>query len=102
MTHSLNYEECDIMHAIYQKNTLNRWVATPKLIREWLNYFYHRLEEISMICSDGVIKFKSYIDDTTTKEGKMYYLLYYIIYLYAVINNINNNYVKNKTNKQTN
>lgn len=68
MTHSLNYEECDIMHAIYQKNTLNRWVATPKLIREWLNYFYHRLEEISMICSDGVIKFKSYIDDTTTKE----------------------------------
>lgn len=74
MKHLLNYEECDIMHAIYQKNTLNRWVATPKLIREWLNHFYHRLEEISMICVNGIIKFKSYIDDISTQEGIIYYL----------------------------
>ncbi|ORX52617.1 Rad9-domain-containing protein [Piromyces finnis] len=67
-THYLNYEDSDIMHAIYQKNTINRWVATPRLIREWLNHFYHRLEEISMVCIDGIIKFKSFIDDSVAKE----------------------------------
>jgi len=57
------------MHAIYQKNTTHRWVATPRLIREWLNHFYNRLEEISMVCVDGIIKFKSFIDDNLSKEG---------------------------------
>jgi len=56
------------MHAIYQKNTIHRWVATPRLIREWLNHFYHKLEEISMVCKDGSIIFKSFIDDAVARE----------------------------------
>ena len=71
------------MHAIYQKDTIHRWVATPRLIREWLNHFYHKLEEISMVCKDGSIIFKSFIDEAVAREG-MKYILKFVINLLSL------------------
>ncbi|KAI9206975.1 Rad9-domain-containing protein [Polychytrium aggregatum] len=71
-THRLHYESCEPIRAVYLKETCQgSWLASPKVIHEWLVHFNQKLEEVTMICDTDWIKLKSFTDTSTNTQDRI-------------------------------
>lgn len=52
-TYKLVYEDVDVMHAVFDKNaTDNRWTMSSKLLKEYIEHFGPKAEQLD-ISGDG-------------------------------------------------
>ncbi|KXS22092.1 hypothetical protein M427DRAFT_164165 [Gonapodya prolifera JEL478] len=64
-THKLHYESATLFQAIYSTATCrNQWVASPKVINDWLKYFHQKLDEVTIMCSATSVGLKSFTEGT--------------------------------------
>ena len=69
-THRLFYWDCEVLHAPYNReNSSNMWMASAKVIGDWIAHFQRGLEEVSMIMSNRVVKICSWTDYNSPGMG---------------------------------
>ncbi|KAJ3339671.1 hypothetical protein HDU93_007897 [Gonapodya sp. JEL0774] len=62
-THKLHYEAASLFQAIYSTVTCrNQFVASPKVINEWLVNFHQKLDEVTVMCTATTLKLRSFTE----------------------------------------
>ncbi|KAF8451286.1 Rad9-domain-containing protein [Terfezia claveryi] len=62
-TYKLTYEDVDIMHAVFDKNAVaNRWVMNAKLLKEHMEHFGPKAEQLDISGENGRATFTSYTE----------------------------------------
>ncbi|KAL1915532.1 uncharacterized protein VTP21DRAFT_6656 [Calcarisporiella thermophila] len=68
-THKLIYEQCETFHAIYDKrNCSHHFTISPHTLSNWIAHFHTKLDEITMSCGPGWIRFRSFTDEGLAAE----------------------------------
>ncbi|PNS13788.1 hypothetical protein CAC42_3281 [Sphaceloma murrayae] len=59
----LTYESVEIMHALFDKSTAsNGWKISARILREYIEYFGPRTEQLDMLSKDGKAVFTSFTE----------------------------------------
>ncbi|KAG8631286.1 hypothetical protein KVT40_000426 [Elsinoe batatas] len=59
----LTYESVEIMHALFDKTTAtNGWKISSKILREYIEYFGPKTEQLDMLAKDGKAVFTSFTE----------------------------------------
>jgi len=62
-TYKLTYEDVDVMHAVFDKNAVaNRWVMNAKLLKENMEHFGPKAEQLDISGDGGLATFTSYTE----------------------------------------
>ena len=62
-TYKLTYEDVDVMHAVFDKNAVaNRWVMNAKLLKEYMEHFGPRADQLDISGDNGRATFTSYTE----------------------------------------
>ncbi|KZF22748.1 DNA repair protein rad9 [Xylona heveae TC161] len=68
-TYKLTYEPAEAMHALFDDNAVvNRWQIQSRLLREFIDYFGPKTEQLDMYKENGRVTFTSYTEKIT--DGK--------------------------------
>ena len=70
-TYKLTYESVEIMHALFAKNAApNGWTLSSRIMREYIEYFGPRTEQLDMLAKDGKAIFTSFTEKIMDGKGK--------------------------------
>ncbi|TPX67264.1 hypothetical protein SpCBS45565_g03900 [Spizellomyces sp. 'palustris'] len=68
-THKLHYAPTDPLTALYTKNACrHKWTISSKLSHDWVNCFWHRLEEVTLGCGRDYMRLKSFSEDAQPED----------------------------------
>ena len=73
-TYKLTYEAADVMHALFDRtSSLNRWSIRAVFLRENLDYFSPKVEQLDIFRDNEKMTFLSFTDKiVTAKNGESY------------------------------
>ena len=70
-TYKLTYESVEIMHALFAKSAApNGWTLSSRIMREYIEYFGPRTEQLDMLAKDGKAIFTSFTEKIMDGKGK--------------------------------
>ena len=65
----MTYEPTEVVHAIFdQATTRNRWTMQARMLREFVEHFGQRTEQLEMHSENGRVSFTSYTE--MIKDGR--------------------------------
>ena len=68
-TYKLTYESVEVMHALFDRNIANnRWKIQSGCLREFIEYFGPKTEQLDIYSEDGRVTFMSFTEKIT--DGK--------------------------------
>lgn len=68
----LTYESVEIMHALFDKSTASSgWKISARVLREYIEYFGPRTEQLDMLAKDGKAVFTSFTEKIVDGKGKL-------------------------------
>jgi cell cycle checkpoint control protein RAD9A len=72
-TYKLTYEAVDIMHALFDKQSaVNQWTINSSFLREHLDFFSPKVEQLDICYEKDRITFLSYTNKVVTaKKGTL-------------------------------
>ena len=69
-TYRLTYEEVDVMHAVFDKDTArNMWVVKGRLLREFMEHFGPKAEQLDISSENGRAAFTSFTEKLVDGKG---------------------------------
>lgn len=69
-TYKLTYEEVDVMHAIFDKDLArNRWCIKSRLLREYMEHFGAKAEQLDISSESGRAAFTSFTEKLVDGKG---------------------------------
>lgn len=72
-THNLTYESAEVMHALFDRAAATQgWKISARVLREYIEYFGSRTEQLDLVAADGKAVFTSFtekISDGTRKSA---------------------------------
>ena len=70
-TYRLTYEAVVVEHALFDKaRATNKWRIASKLLREYIEYFGQKTEQLDMYLEDDQMTLNSYTEKITNGRGK--------------------------------
>lgn len=70
-TYKLTYESVEVMHALFDKTTAaNGWRISSRMLREYIEYFGPKTEQLDMLAKDGKVRFTSFTEKIMDGKGK--------------------------------
>jgi cell cycle checkpoint control protein RAD9A len=66
------YESVEVMHALFDKHSAsNKWIVRSRFLKETVEYFSVKTEQLDIYHEDGKVTFLSFTDKITgAKNGK--------------------------------
>lgn len=69
-TYKLTYESVEIVHALFDKNSAtNGWKISSRILKEYVEYFGPRTEQLDMLAKDGKAIFTSFTEKIMDGKG---------------------------------
>lgn len=69
-TYKLTYESVEIMHALFDKSAApNGWKITSRILREYIEYFGPKTEQLDMLAKAGKAIFTSFTEKVMDGKG---------------------------------
>ncbi|KAF7845660.1 hypothetical protein BT93_L1364 [Corymbia citriodora subsp. variegata] len=70
-TYRLTYESTEISHALFDKTTApNGWTISSRILREYIEYFGTKTENLDLLAKDGKAIFTSFTEKVMDGKGK--------------------------------
>lgn len=68
-TYRLTYESVEVMHALFDKTLATQgWTISSRVLREYIEYFGPRTEQLDMLAQEGKATFTSFTEKI--QDGK--------------------------------
>lgn len=69
-TYKLTYESVEIVHALFDKSSAtNGWKISSRVLREYIEYFGPRTEQLDMLAKEGKAIFTSFTEKIMDGKG---------------------------------
>lgn len=69
-TYKLTYESVDVLSAVFDKESaLNRWTISSRTLREFIEYFGPKTEQLDISSENGRATFMSYTEKVVDGKG---------------------------------
>lgn len=70
-TYKLTYESVEVMHALFDKQSAhNRWTLRSSALREMIEYFGPKTEQLDVYAEDDRVTYTSYTEKVSNDKGK--------------------------------
>jgi cell cycle checkpoint control protein RAD9A len=70
-TYKLTYEPVEVMHALFDRNaSQNRWSIMSGHLKEFIEYFGPKTEQLDIYAEDGRVVFTSFTEKITNGKGQ--------------------------------
>ena len=71
-TYLLTYESVEVMHALFDKTAANQgWRISSRVLREYVEYFGPRTEQLDMLAQEGKALFTSFTEKIQDGKGEL-------------------------------
>jgi cell cycle checkpoint control protein RAD9A len=71
-TYKLTYESVEVMHALFDRNTANnRWSIKSAFLKEFIDYFSPKSEQLDIYAEDGKVTFLSFTEKVVNRKNGM-------------------------------
>jgi cell cycle checkpoint control protein RAD9A len=69
-TYKLTYESVEVMHALFDRNTANnRWSIKSALLKQFVEYFGQKAEQLDIYAEEGKVTFISFTDKVVNRRN---------------------------------
>lgn len=70
-TYKLTYESTEVMHALFDKSVAtNRWSISARVLKEFVEHFGPRTEQLDFYSENGKATFTSYTEKIMDGKGR--------------------------------